>query len=697
MTESEPQSRAILVLGMHRSGTSAVTRVLNLLGVELGSNLLPAAANNNETGFWEHAGVVEVHDALLRELDRSWHDLRPLPDGWLCSDAAQMAKARLAALIEADLAGASLWAVKDPRLCRLLPLWRELLAELEIEPCVVRVLRHPDEVARSLRDRDGFPLELGRLLWLEHITDVERDSRGWRRCIISYDDLLSDWQLAVERAGVELAIHWPVEPAHAVAEVETFLNRGQRHHAIDASQGNELPALIQEVYDSMRAIAQGTGSWDGLASVMDRYHPIAEVFARGYDADIQRSRAEVIERVAALKSDANQRSDAMLATLREMGIWVDMPIDAAETRSRDDCASLYWCGEAPDAFDESRKVTLTSGGSPGDARLVFHLPGLPRVSKLRIDPSVHPGRFDLLGLRIDRSPVEDFAGRVECVSQLRLAGQGAGHVAFLAMDDDPHADMNVADLAVDWRCGVTVEVHVLRHELPKVSFDEIWQRVQGGAMAACASALVEHGGNQLQSIENLEMRLQQFCRQLSVDMERHLDASVAGELNTLHAEMRAIESRLTEQVEELLQRSNDGHTAHLEQFAQRSDVLEQYVSDLSASLRQQMERLDSRLDADMLGLDQQANAYTMTIVEQLRVEERASKLQLLNRLEELLHGSDALHSERLDALSQGVGRLYDRDDGHSAELAELRRILEAMDKERRRTLLQRLRGVLQRH
>lgn len=529
MTDSDFKSRAILIVGMHRSGTSAVTRVLNLLGVELGNPLMPAIASNNETGFWEHAGIVEVHDALLQELDRSWYDLRPLPDGWLCSDAAQMAKATLAELIETNLSRAPLWGIKDPRLCRLLPLWGELLAELGIEPRIVNVLRHPDEVARSLRDRDGFPLELGRLLWLEHVADVERDSRGWRRCIISYHDLLSDWQSAVNRAGLELAIHWPVEPTHAAAKVGAFLNRGQRHHSVGAARGNELPALIGKVYSSMLDIARGAGSWDGLVSLMDRYHPIAEVFARGYEADIRRSRAEIRECVVALKSDASQRGDAMLATLRQMGIWVDTPIAGAETRSRDDCASLYWCEEASEVFDESRKVTLASGGSPSDARLAFHLPKLPRVSKLRIDPSVHPGRFDLLGLRINRSPVEDFAERVECVSQLRLAGQGTEHVALVAMDNDPHAGMNVADLAVDWNSGATVEVYVLRQELPKAGFDEIWQRVHEEAMV--------------------------------------VSAFTAGEISKIQPEMGALELRLTRRLEELLQYTNDGHNAHLAQFA----------------------------------------------------------------------------------------------------------------------------------
>ena len=75
----EQQKRtAIIVLGMHRTGTSALTRVLNLLGAELGSDLL-AAQPDNETGIWEHRPIMEIHERILGALDSDWHDVRPLP------------------------------------------------------------------------------------------------------------------------------------------------------------------------------------------------------------------------------------------------------------------------------------------------------------------------------------------------------------------------------------------------------------------------------------------------------------------------------------------------------------------------------------------------------------------------------------------------------------------------------------------
>lgn len=85
------QRRALVVLGMHRSGTSAAARVFSLLGAELPQNLLPPT-EGNASGYWEPAALVAAHDSLLAELDSRWDDLCPLPSGWCESEAARRAR-----------------------------------------------------------------------------------------------------------------------------------------------------------------------------------------------------------------------------------------------------------------------------------------------------------------------------------------------------------------------------------------------------------------------------------------------------------------------------------------------------------------------------------------------------------------------------------------------------------------------------
>ncbi len=169
---SASPATALLVLGMHRSGTSALTAVLNDLGASLGNELV-AANDDNPGGYFENAGAVTAHEMLLAELDRGWEDLRELPEGWLQSAAGKRAQAGIAALLREEFAGVPLWALKDPRLCRLLPLWRPALAEAGIEAKALFVLRNPDEVAASLGKRDGIGAEIAHLLWLRHFLDAE--------------------------------------------------------------------------------------------------------------------------------------------------------------------------------------------------------------------------------------------------------------------------------------------------------------------------------------------------------------------------------------------------------------------------------------------------------------------------------------------------------------------------------------------
>src|SRR6185437_3966283 len=192
--------KVILVLGMHRSGTSAVTRCLNLLGAEVGSKLLPPA-EDNRSGFWEHADVVAIHEELLKDLGRVWHDARALPEGWFLSAAARKARDKIATLISNVFDGSALWAVKDPRLCRFVPLWREVLLESGREAAALLVVRHPAEVARSLGNREGLRSETTHLNWLEHFADAETATRGMQRALLSYDGLLSDWRDALAKAG----------------------------------------------------------------------------------------------------------------------------------------------------------------------------------------------------------------------------------------------------------------------------------------------------------------------------------------------------------------------------------------------------------------------------------------------------------------------------------------------------------------
>lgn len=193
-TASRPNasdSAGFLVLGMHRSGTSVLARLLAAAGANPGERLVPGSLGNEE-GHWEDAFAVETNERLLSALGHRWDDLRPLPRDWMRSDAASVARAQIRGYLRSSLSKHSLWAIKDPRMCLFAELWLGALAEEGCTPSVLLLARHPQEIAGSLAVRDGMADGKALLLWLRHALDAERATRGLPRAFIGYDELLAD-------------------------------------------------------------------------------------------------------------------------------------------------------------------------------------------------------------------------------------------------------------------------------------------------------------------------------------------------------------------------------------------------------------------------------------------------------------------------------------------------------------------------
>jgi hypothetical protein len=269
------KSVAVLVAGMHRSGTSATAGALNIAGVPLGEKLLPPTPENAK-GYWENAEVVTIHDALLEALDFSWDDVRPLPNGWEKSAAASAARDSLSALIVREFARTDLWAVKDPRLCRLIPLWRDVLREFAIEPTVLIVVRSPSEVAASIRARDGWLDGVGELLWLRHLSEAEAASRQLRRCAITFDQLLASPVAALTKIASRLQLRLPRTPSAVAHELEGFVDAGERHHRVDAGGNGADPSVVasltRQLHEAMAHVAETGRGWDRVQRLADMAH-----------------------------------------------------------------------------------------------------------------------------------------------------------------------------------------------------------------------------------------------------------------------------------------------------------------------------------------------------------------------------------------------------------------------------------------
>ena len=268
--------QAIIVLGMHRSGTSAVTGALQRLGVELGADLMPAQTGVNERGFWEHSAIVDLHDGLLDALEYTWDDVRPLPAKWWQDARVIPFRAELRDILAKDFAATRLWGLKDPRMCRLMGLWHELLVECGCRPVFLHMFRDAAEVVASLQRRDGFTVEKAAYLWLDHNLAAERASRGYPRVFASFDQVLSDTEATLDRVGRALGVAWPRPVAEAMPDIAAFLSPQLRHGPATTKDRSTLSygwtgALIERCQQTLDAASRGEPVDEALRDLTDRF------------------------------------------------------------------------------------------------------------------------------------------------------------------------------------------------------------------------------------------------------------------------------------------------------------------------------------------------------------------------------------------------------------------------------------------
>lgn len=213
----------LLICGSHRTGTSALTGTLEHLGWATPKSLMPGSRWNLK-GYFESTVIRDFHDTILRYLDRPVYDLRETP-GDVDFDAMMQGRFdQMTTLLQSEFGRAKKIAIKDPRLCRLLPLWRAYAKASKQPIHVILPMRDPQDAAASLYRRNGFSMAEGLSIWLREVTLAESQSRGMSRGVVHYTDLISDWKSAMEGLMQQLGLDAPSPDDAKAAEISEFLS-----------------------------------------------------------------------------------------------------------------------------------------------------------------------------------------------------------------------------------------------------------------------------------------------------------------------------------------------------------------------------------------------------------------------------------------------------------------------------------------
>jgi O-antigen biosynthesis protein len=246
------KKKIVVVLGMHRNGTSVITRGLQVMGVDLGDRLMPPMQGENDKGFWEDLDINSLNIEMLNDINSDWYFLAPIQ----MADVAFLRRKgyilRAVEILRKKISGPQIFGFKDPRVAKLLPFWKEVFAESGLNVSYVLTIRHPLSVSGSLAKRNGLDAERSYLLWLEHILGSLEGTTGENRVLIDYDYLMQapDVELGRVAEVLQLAID-----TFELEKFKTeFLDAQLRHtvyHINDLAQDETALPLVREMYPEL--------------------------------------------------------------------------------------------------------------------------------------------------------------------------------------------------------------------------------------------------------------------------------------------------------------------------------------------------------------------------------------------------------------------------------------------------------------
>ena len=320
----------VIVCGLHHSGTSAVTRVINLLGADLAHDLLPADPGNSR-GYWESYAVLAIHNRLLQTVTASpdhAFDPTPLPVDWLATGVAREAKRQLSGVIQREFANSRFFVVKDNRIWRLLSLWAGLLQDLGIAPIVVIPFRNPLESVATLAQRARIPLPKALFLYFCTYLETELASRAFPRVFVRYDHLLQDWHPFAKRLGQISRDKVSPPPKSVAVEIDRFLTTDLYHHRFNREQmlrRPDIPPAIVEMFDRMDEAAE-TGDESKLRSSFDRLRENADATVHLYNgfliSELQYLQQQLMREISIRESFETSTSWRVTAPLRWLKLQV---------------------------------------------------------------------------------------------------------------------------------------------------------------------------------------------------------------------------------------------------------------------------------------------------------------------------------------------------------------------------------------
>jgi hypothetical protein len=375
LTSAAQRRSIVMVLGMHRSGTSLCSHILSMLGVDMADVI--GVDRGSDRGHWERWEIVEFHDRILALFNRGYfgpfHDF-PLPVAWWADPRVVQIRREIVAFVEKRMSRAP-FGFKDPRTVRLMPLWHQIFLELKLAPRIVLCLRNPAQVDRSLQARDGLAPGIGEHRWLVYMMDFFRFAGAHEFCVLEYERWFDEPRANLKKLTSLLGLEWQHSEADLDLVLAEIVDPALRHDEADRrGAGQPLVRSFYELAARAADDAEARAQIDSVASQLAGYEQLYKPFRQSFeDTLVAAAKLPEIEQAAAALEQAvgereaataaaDQRADAaearLAAMLSELAA-ADQRADAAEARLAATLSELAAADQRADAAEAQLAATLS--------------------------------------------------------------------------------------------------------------------------------------------------------------------------------------------------------------------------------------------------------------------------------------------------------------------------------------------------
>lgn len=564
-------------MGMHRSGTSALARVLSLRGADLPAHLM-SPNYGNASGYWEPAPIVSFNDEVLDYFGTAWDDpfaAFQLPEASLFPREFQQ---RARALIEQEFGESNLFILKDPRNCLLGNFWASMLAKQGVQVSPILAARPFGEVAASLQKRDQSIQEASVLVYVSYAVESALAWAERGASVVYYGQLLDDWRGTTDRIAREQKLKWPRAGAFLDAEMAEFLVPGTSR-AAGLHLSSQAQSWASAAWAWYRARAEGKPA--DLAPLVAIREALAQA-AETWSPLLAGRRERMLASETARASASNER-DALAGRLAESLREHD---ELARDRER-----LLTIVERERTESAERNLAYTQLLVERDELLGRYQAAQREAKSARAESDEHLGERDRLLANFQQTEAE--------LQHAQLAFDAASReaeglrAASLQLTEDVSRLIDERDRALTLYQATNASLHDTEAAFQK--------------LLAEATALREQRALQAEAMAALQSEYSAACQQRDrADATRVSQASRAEEL----------QAKLGQAHAELAQR--DGELARLRELQSRLEELRAQQAHEAQNLKRELDLTRSELRRAQDGIEQIRSSRSWKMTAPLR-------------------------------------------------------------------------------